>query len=90
MEDSELGETNMVEHPVDTNGARPTKTFTWRLPYALRKELEEELTKLRAAGCMEPSTSLYASGLVLVRKKDVSPHVLGLSDIENSKLRLLQ
>ena len=75
MEDSELGETDVVEHSIDTNGARATKTFARRLPYALRKELEEELTKLRAAGCIEPSTSLYASGLVLVRKKDGSLHV---------------
>ena len=75
MEDSELGETDVVEHSIDTNGARPTKTFARRLPYALRKELEEELTKLRAAGCIEPSTSPYASGLVLVRKKDGSLRV---------------
>ena len=72
MEDSELGETDVVEHSIDTNGARPTKTFARRLPYALRKELEEELTRLRAAGCIEPSTSPYASGLVLVHKKDSS------------------
>ena len=72
MEDSELGETDVVEHSIDTNGARPTKTFTRKLPYTLRKELEEELTKLRAAGCIEPSTSPYTSGLVLVHKKDDS------------------
>ena len=65
----------MVEHSIDTNGARPTKTFARRLPYALRKELEEELTKLRTAGCIEPSTSPYASGLVLVCKKAGSQHV---------------
>ena len=39
MEDNKLGETNVVEHSIGTNGARPTKTFTRRLPYALRKEL---------------------------------------------------
>ena len=65
----------MVEHSKDTNGARPTKTFPWRLPYALRKELEEELTKLRAAGCIEPATSPYTSVLVLVRKQDDSLRV---------------
>ena len=55
--------------------ARPTKTFPRRLPYALRKELEEELAKLTAAGCIEPSTIPYASGLVLVCKKDGSLRV---------------
>ena len=41
-----------------------------RLPYALRSELEAELIKLEATGCIKASTSPYASGLVLVRKKD--------------------
>ena len=75
MEDTKLGETNVVEHSIDISGARPTKTFSQRLPYALRKELEGELTKLRAAGCTEPSKSPYTSGLVLVHKKDGFLHV---------------
>ena len=33
------------------------------------------MTKLRAAGYIEPSTSPYVSGLVLVCKKDGSLHV---------------
>ena len=54
---------------------RPIKIFTRRLPYVLRKELEEKLTQLRAARCIEPSTSPFASGLVLVNKKDGSLRV---------------
>lgn len=50
MEDTELGEISVVEHTIDTNGARPTKIFPQRLPYSLRKKFEEELTKLTAAG----------------------------------------
>ena len=45
------------------------QTAPRRLPYALRKELEEEMTSLLATGCIEPSASPYASALVLVRKK---------------------
>ena len=41
-----------------------------RLPYALRTELEAELFKLMDSGCIESLTSPYASGLVLVHKKD--------------------
>ena len=37
---------------------------------ALREELESELGKLMDTGCVEPSSSPYSSGLVLVRKKD--------------------
>ena len=69
---SELGETDLVEHGIDTGKAKPVKTFPRWLPYALRKELEDELNKLLATGCIKQSTSPYASGLVLVRKKDGS------------------
>ena len=45
------------------------KTSPWRIPYSLRKELEEELENLQESGCIEPSRSPYSSALVLVRKK---------------------
>jgi len=41
-----------------------------RLPYALRSELEAELIRLEAIGCIEAFTSPYASELVFNRKKD--------------------
>ena len=75
MSDTELGETNLVEHTIDTGEAKPVKTAPRRLPYALRRELEEELIRLESTGCIEPSSSPYASGLVLVRKKDGSLRV---------------
>ena len=37
VRDSELGETDLVEHGIDTGNAKPVKTFPRRLPYALRK-----------------------------------------------------
>ena len=70
LKDTELGETSLVEHVIDTGEAKPAKIPPRRLPYALRRELEDELIKLESTGCIEPSTSPYASGLVLVRKKD--------------------
>ena len=69
LNDSELGETDLITHNIDTGRARPVQTAPRRLPYALRKELEEEMTSLLATGCIEPSASPYASALVLVRKK---------------------
>ena len=70
LEDTELGETGLVEHVIDTGEAKPVKTSPGRLPYVLRKEPEDELIKLETTGCIEPSASPYASGLVLVSKKD--------------------
>ena len=70
LSDEELGETDLVSHIIDTGDAKPVKTLPRRLPYALRAELEEEMRKLMDIGCIEPSSSSYASPLVLVRKKN--------------------
>ena len=70
LSDSELGETDLVEHSIETMDNQPVRVSPRRLPYALRTELEAELTKLMNTGCIEESSSPYASGLVLVRKKD--------------------
>ena len=69
LDDQELGETDLVTHSIDTGNAKPVQTLPRRLPYALRKELELELSTLLDAGCIEPCVSPYSSALVLVRKK---------------------
>ena len=43
INDTELGDIDLVEHAIDTGNVKP---FPRRLPYALRKELEEELSTL--------------------------------------------
>ena len=65
----------MVEHCIDTGGAKPVRTSPRRFPYSLRSELEEELRKLLQIKCIEPANSPYASSLVPVRKKDGSIRV---------------
>ena len=75
LTDSELGETDLVEHDIKVTDNIPVVTQARRLPYALRAELERELDRLTSVGCIEPSDSPYASGLVLVRKKDGSLRV---------------
>ena len=69
LNDHELGETDLVTHSIDTGNARSVQTLPRRLPYALRKELESELSTLLDTGCIEPCVSPYSSALVLVRKK---------------------
>ena len=75
LSDEELGETNLVEHEIKLTDNITITSLPRRLPYALRTELEEELERLLNTGCIEPSTSPYSSGLVLVRKKDKSLRV---------------
>ena len=69
LTDDELGETSVVAHSIDTGTAPPVKSTARRLPYALRRELQEEMDNLLQSGCIEPSTSPHSSPLVLVRKK---------------------
>ena len=40
------------------------------MPYAKRKEVDEEVQKMLEAGVIEPSCSSYNSPIVLVKKKD--------------------
>jgi len=70
LSDYELGETDLVTHSIDTGNSPPVKALPRRLPYVLRQELETEMQKLMDIGCIEPSSSPYASPLVLVRKKE--------------------
>ena len=70
LTDEELGETDLVEHHIEMTEHKPIKVFPRRLPYALWAELETKLDQLLSIGCIEPSCSPYASGLVLVWKKD--------------------
>ena len=65
-----MRETDAVEHSIDTFTAKPVKQPPRRLPYALRKQLEDELDKLLKINGNEPASSCYASPLVLVRKPD--------------------
>ena len=69
LDDQELGETDLVTHSIDTGNAKPVQTLPKKLPYALSKELELELSTLLDTGCIEPCVSPYSSALVLVKKK---------------------
>ena len=70
LQDSELGETDLVTHTIDTGNAKPVQTSPRQLPYVLCQELEQELASLLDTSCIEPNSSPYASALVLVRKKN--------------------
>ena len=75
LSNEELGETELVTHDIDTGDARPVRAMPQRLPYAVRKEPEEELKQLLDIGCTELGNSLYVSPLVLVWKKNGSLRV---------------
>ena len=66
---SHVGETDIVHHVIDTGNSPPVQSTQQRLPYALRKELKQEMDTLLQTGCIKPSANPYSSPLVLVRKK---------------------
>ncbi len=55
--EQELGETDVVEHVIDTATEKPVKACPLRLPYALRSMELEELDRLESTGCIEPFNS---------------------------------
>ena len=66
------GRTTLAEHRLDVGTARPIRMPPYRLPYAYRELVREELRDMEQSGVIEPSTSEWASPVVLVKKKDGS------------------
>ena len=70
LEDNERGETDLIQLEIDTGEASPKKQRPRRMPFALREEVSRQLRKMQDAGVIRPSSSSWASPVVLVRKKD--------------------
>ena len=73
----DIGRTNLVEHTIDTGDSRPVKQPPHRMPLAFAREDRKAIEKFTKQGGIRPSTSPWASPLVMVRKKtgDVCPCV---------------
>lgn len=66
------GKTTVVEHDIKLTTSQPIRSRPYRLPYASRKHVQEEVDSMLKMGVIEPSESPYASPIVLVDKKDGS------------------
>lgn len=67
----ELGCTDLVEHVIRTS-AEPVKQRYYPISPALQKLVNEELDKMLRLGIVEPSSSPWASPIVMARKRDGS------------------
>ena len=72
LSNSELGATNVVEHEIDVGNAHPIKEPLRRVPYHAAEEIDKHVNDMLDGGVIERSSSPWAAGVVLVRKKDGS------------------
>ena len=69
--DSDVGSSNVVFHEIDTGALRPLRQPTRCIPFGeQRNAVETEIEKLLENGVARPSTSPWASPVVMVKKKD--------------------
>ena len=64
------GHTDVVEHEIHVGDVTPIRQRPYRIPYSRRELVKRELDEMMAAGVIQPSTSPWASPIVLVEKKD--------------------
>ena len=70
LESRELGTTSIVTHVIDTGNHAPIRQPVRRTPFALRAKVDELVTDMLEQAVIRPSSSPWASPIVLVRKKD--------------------
>ena len=64
------GQMMLAEHRIDVGQSRPVRLPPYRLPHAYRDMVKEDLRDMEESGVIEPSSSEWASPVVLVKKKD--------------------
>ena len=66
----DLGRTGLVKHTTDTGNSRPVKQQLRRQPIAYLLIIDENVKEMLRHDVIEPSTSPWASNVILVRKSD--------------------
>ena len=69
------GETDVIQHQIRLTDDTPIRCKPYPLPYAMREELKNEVDTMLEMGVVRPSTSPYASPIIMVKKKDGSNRV---------------
>ena len=66
--DEDIGRTNIVKHHIVTGNARPVKQPPRRLPVHQRSEADAQTKSMLDRGIIQPSSSPWASPIVMVKK----------------------
>lgn len=70
--DDDLGRTGRVQHKINTGNAPPIRQSVRRMPQLRRQEAKKLLNDMLGRAVIQPSSSPWASPVVLVPKKDGS------------------
>ena len=66
----DLGHTTVIQHQIDTGNSPPIRQHARRMPPIHRQEAKQLLQDMLSNGIIQPSSSPWASPIVLVKKKD--------------------
>lgn len=72
LTDDQLGRTKQLKHTINTGDHRPIRQPARRIPPCKREEVHQLLQDMLGRKVIQPSTSPWASPIVLVKKKDGS------------------
>ena len=70
--DADYGRTSLIKHQIEIENAKPFKEPPRRVPYHLQEDNDKAIEDMLAKNVIEPSSSPWAAGVVLVKKKDGS------------------
>ena len=69
------GETNLLEHSIETTSNDPVRVKPYPIPYNVRQSLSENIQEMLDMGVIRESNSPYSTPVVIVQKKDGSNRI---------------
>jgi hypothetical protein len=66
------GNTDLVEHKIDTTSVEPVRTKPYPVPYNMRSDIRKEIQDMLELKVIEESNSPYGSPIVMIKKRDGS------------------
>src|SRR5207248_5246400 len=72
LHEYDLGRTAVTKHAIDTGGYRPIKQPLRRHPFVHVAEIDRQVKDMLDQDVIEPSSSPWASDVVIVKQKDGS------------------